>query len=876
VSTLFPESPRSRRTGSRAGRALGDDSNGAHCIVRVAVERGLDRTREATHARAASRTGDGSLTYRSPVALPLGQRVEVPLGSGDTPAIGIVVETGGVELLDGLDITRIKSVLRDTGPGLPPRLVELARWISTYYICPLGMVLATMVPAAVKKGIGTRVSTLVEPEPGALDASSQRVSSLPPKLRDAWVRLLDARPAFPLSPDSLALLLGAKTRAPVNRLVKLGVLRTVEHEEVHAARGVWSAVGVEQRRTDDVLPTLTPQQAHVVDGILASLSTAQSGFGVHLIRGVTGSGKTEVYLRLIEHVLRAGKSALVLVPEISLTPQTAGRFLRRFSFLIEGANASGIAVLHSGLTAAQRHQQWSHVHAGKARLVIGARSAIFAPLHQSPLGMIVVDEEHASDYKQDQLPRYHARDVAIKRAQIEGCPVVLGSATPSLESWVNAIPSSTGASSRHSLWELTKRVAGARLPEVVVVDMAEERRALAAAGGRAAASAWSDQIGPTLRRELARTMRDGGQAILLLNRRGYAAYLCCASSACGWVMRCDDCDASMVLHTVAAQRSLRTGDVVRCHHCLAQKIFPARCPDCARSVRTLAQGTQSVEDELRRVFPEHLGDAAPGALVRVDGDTMESAADYFDALSKFARGDIKVLLGTQMISKGLDFPNVRLVGVVNADTALNLPDFRASERTFQLVSQVAGRAGRTEGGPGLVIVQTYAPDVAAIRFAAAHDYLGFASDELAIRRGATPPLPPISRMARIVVRDKDHDDALHQANVIAAILRGESSPKKTTARTSSDAHLWPAGQSAPAHTQLSAPRAESSSPLVIVGPSPCAIGRIAGQFRFEILITATGSKGRTALQQALADARSAGVVKSDAHTAVDVDPVSLL
>jgi primosomal protein N' (replication factor Y) len=229
-----------------------------------------------------------------------------------------------------------------------------------------------------------------------------------------------------------------------------------------------------------------------------------------------------------------------------------------------------------------------------------------------------------------------------------------------------------------------------------------------------------------------------------------------------------------------------------------------------------------------------------------------------------------------MISKGLDFPNVRLVGVVNADTALNLPDFRASERTFQLVSQVAGRAGRIEGGTGLVIVQTYAPHVAAIRFAAAHDYRGFATGELAIRRHAHPPLPPISRMARIVVRDKDHDEALHQANVIAAVLRGEPPPKKSDSSKQISASLWSSGQVPHATPQPAPANAESSSPLVIVGPSPCAIGRIAGQFRFEILITATGGKGRTALQQALADARSAGVVKSDAHTAVDVDPMSLL
>jgi primosomal protein N' (replication factor Y) len=798
-----------------SGRAAAADG----VYVRVAVERGIDR-------------GDGGagegLTYAVPVGMVrVGQRVEVPLGRGNKPAAGIVVEVGGSELLEGL--SRAKPLLRASSAVLPETLVELARWMAKYYICPLGMVMAAMLPAAVKRGVGLRVRVELERAAGEDVAVMLESPRLSKAARKAWEAIggLDSR--GPWEPRALAREIGATNLGPVNRLVELGLLRKVEREVVRARPPVWERFELERPAPE---PELTGEQRRAADGIAAGLGS----FSVHLLRGVTGSGKTEVYMQVIRRVLGRGGSALVLVPEISLTPQTAGRFIERFK--AHGA----VAVLHSGLPAAERHRQWAVAASGKAAVVVGARSAVFAPVPR--LGVIVVDEEHAGDYKQDQLPRYHGRDVAVKRGQLEGCPVVLGSATPSLESWANA----TARPARYALWELTERVGGGTLPRVEVVDLAAERRVRAELwkgggrdarptsrhdGGRPPSRAWDyryfEALGPTLERALGETIAAGGQAILLLNRRGYSSYICCSAPSCGWVMNCSDCDAAMVLHRHGA---LPAGELLRCHHCLAEQIVPAQCPVCRRRVISMGVGTQRLEEELTAKFPPL---AEGGAMVRVDGDTMKSARDYFDVLARFGRGEVRVLLGTQMISKGLDFPNVRLVGVINADTGLSLPDFRAAERTFQLVSQVAGRAGRG-GHAGRVIVQTVNPHAQAIRLAAAHDYVSFAREELELRRGAG--LPPVTRMARIVVRDEDHARALSRARALAEELERAGGGR-----------------------------------LRLLGPGPCPVSRIAGQFRMGIEVLARRTRD---LQAALNDLRERGLLKSDAATAVDVDPVALI
>jgi primosomal protein N' (replication factor Y) (superfamily II helicase) len=504
--------------------AMDDLREGAWRLLQVAVERGLERG-----GGGSGRDVDGALTYKSRQAIEVGRRVEVPLGRSGLKVGGIVVQSEGVSLADGLSIERVKPVLRETGAGLTPHLVELGMWMSEYYVCPLGMVLSAMVPAAVKHGTGRRTVTLLTL---AVDASEKGAG-----LRGARRAVMDAALAmgaegWPMAARDLQDRLGRKTLGEINALVRAGVLTEIEQDQVRATGEIGTGNGqmsVEQCLGDEAQrrPQLTSAQAAIVAGMSAAIGQ----FNVHLLRGVTGSGKTEVYLHVLERVLKSGGSGLVLVPEISLTPQTAGRFVERFSELTRG----GVAVLHSGLSASQRHKEWAKAASGAARVVVGARSAVFAPMEN--LRLIVVDEEHASDYKQDQLPRYHGRDVAIKRAQLLGATVVLGSASPALESWANAIAS--GA--KYRLWQLEERVGGGRLPRVEVVDLAKERRGTV--GGKR-----DDErvIGPTLMDALEETLSAGGQAILLLNRRGFASYIACSNPRCGEVLKCTDCDARMV------------------------------------------------------------------------------------------------------------------------------------------------------------------------------------------------------------------------------------------------------------------------------------------------------------------------------------------
>lgn len=780
-------------------------------FARVAVERALDRPRGS----------EDGLTYAfgdEPVAV--GERVEVPLGRGNKPAPGVVVRVGGRELLEGMPAEKTKRITRRTGAALTPALVQLGLWMADYYVAPLGMVLSSMLPAAVKHSTGRVRRRLVErAEAGATEDMIEQ-SRLAPSVLRAW-RQAQAIPApdWPIEPRALARRVGARNAAPINRLIDAGLLRLVEKVDVRAPDPRWSRFDIEQAPQSEITPT--PAQRRVIDGVADTLGD----FAVHLLHGVTGSGKTEVYLRVIDAVIARGSTAIVLVPEISLTPQTAGRFIRRFG--------DRVAVLHSGLSASQRHRQWSLASSGRASVVVGARSAVFAPL--ANLGLIVVDEEHESGYKQDQVPRYHARDVAVKRGQLERCPVLLASATPSMESWWNAghSPADGAARPRFTLWTLPDRLGGGTLPAVEVVDLAHERRH---AGDRGAARS-VPLIGSRLDRAVREALEDTGQVILLLNRRGYASYVGCPDPGCGWSLWCEHCDAAMVLHRVL-DRVTRApaGALVRCHHCLSEQLVPGACPLCGRRPFTLGTGTQQLEEELTRRYAPLLPD--PSAIVRVDGDTMKSAQDWYRVLERFARGDTRILHGTQMIAKGLDFPNVRLVGVVNADTALAIPDFRAAERTFQLVSQVAGRTGRGRH-PGRVIVQTMNPDEPAIVLASRHDYAGFAAGELRVRFASD--LPPATRMARIVVRDVDLGSARDEAGRLAGALAEAAAAGEVDAR--------------------------------VMGPMPCPISRIAGQFRFAVEVVARGAAG---VHRLLATLRLRGLLLSDAKTAVDVDPIALM
>ncbi|MCE2924549.1 MAG: primosomal protein N' [Phycisphaeraceae bacterium] len=806
-------------------------------FARVVVERGIDR---------AGDSADAGLTYGAPDDVHPGQRVVVPLGRGDKLAAGIVVAIGGAELLAGLSASRVKPIARVTPVTLTPLIVKLASWMSDYYVAPLGMVFGTMLPAAVKKQTGTKTRVYVDRAPVAID------TPLPKRLARAWeqVQALPAE-AFPTTPRALAMMLDGVTESAVKKLIENGHLLATSKQEVQESRdwlmdcaNAQNASSTGSAQAAGPL-ALTEHQTAALDRVAGTLGT----FAVHCLHGVTGSGKTEVYLRAIEAMLARDNphnphnpahtsTAIMLVPEIALTPQTASRFTARFG--------DRVAVLHSGLTASQRHGQWlacaqgSDSGGGRVRIVVGARSAIFAPLRN--VGLIVVDEEHDSSYKQDQLPRYHGRDVAIKRAQLEGCPVILGSATPSLETWANtkqAPPSANApagtlpSASKYILSSLPARVGQARLPPVQIVDLADERRLRALVQPEG----WRDRhlhlIGPTLEDAIGQTLTGKGQVLLLLNRRGYANYICCTDPKCGWVMQCEHCDVTTVYHI---DRRLKAGGFVRCHHCLAELTLPASCPECKKTINTFGLGTQRVEAELERKFGPSHALAMGTTLLRLDGDSMQTARDYFTALSRFASGQARVLLGTQMIAKGLDYPGVRLVGVISADTSLSFPDFRAAERTFQLVAQVAGRAGRGKD-PGRVIVQTANPQEPAIVLAARHDYVRFADFELAQRTESG--LPPIKRMARVVCRDVVLAKAQNAAAEIAGLLR----------------------------------EFEADLGLRVVGPMPCAIARIGDHHRIEVQVTANS---RTAIQRAFASLREQGLLVSDAHTAVDVDPIALL
>lgn len=519
-------------------------------------------------------------------------------------------------------------------------------------------------------------------------------------------------------------------------------------------------------------------------------------FRILLMHGVTASGKTELYVRAIRHTISAGKSAIFLVPEIALTTQMIYRLAERFE---------KVGVFHSALTEAQRRSTWQAVRDGQVKVLVGTRSAVFAPMRD--LGLIVIDEEQEPSFKNMQSPRYNTRDLALKRAQLEGVPVILGSATPALESFYNA---------RHNPhWQnisLPKRVADLPMPDVVLVDMRQE--IFERKGVHLLSRVMESQIARTLERKL--------QTILLLNRRGYASYVFCPS--CKFTLVCPNCRINMVYH--------KKSDRAMCHRCSAKIVVPDRCDRCGHKFNKFGLGTQRVEEELERKFPD-------SRIARMDTDVMTRPADYEAEFAKFAAGKTDILLGTQMIAKGLDFPNVALVGVVCADLALSLPDFRASERTFQLLAQVAGRAGRADHA-GVVVVQSYNVSDSSIQSALNHDYERFARGELQIRQKLA--LPPFARITRIIIQDLK----VTRARQIATdLVKGHQDLAKKAYRDVS-----------------------------VFGPNPCAISRMRGKYRYHILIKApTPDRMRDFLNRARADRILDLAVR---QITVDVDPVDLL
>ncbi|MCY8784644.1 primosomal protein N' [Bacillus spizizenii] len=516
---------------------------------------------------------------------------------------------------------------------------------------------------------------------------------------------------------------------------------------------------------------------------------------VFLLHGVTGSGKTEIYLQSIEKVLAKGKEAIVLVPEISLTPQMVNRFKGRFG--------SQVAVMHSGLSTGEKYDEWRKIHRKEVRLVVGARSAIFAPFEN--LGMIIIDEEHESSYKQEEMPRYHAKEVAIKRAEHHSCPVVLGSATPTLESYARA------QKGVYELLSLKHRVNHQVMPEVSLVDMREELRS----GNRSMFSV-------ELMEKLEKTISKGEQAVLFLNKRGYSSFVMCRD--CGYVPQCPHCDISMTYH--------RYGQRLKCHYCGHEEPVPHTCPECASEhIRFFGTGTQRVEEELTKVLPN-------ARVIRMDVDTTSRKGAHEKLLSAFGEGKADILLGTQMIAKGLDFPNVTLVGVLSADTTLHIPDFRSAEKTFQLLTQVSGRAGRHEK-PGQVIIQTYTPSHYSIQLTKTHDYETFYQHEMAHRREQS--YPPYYYLALVTVSHEEVAKAAVTAEKIAHFLK-----------------------------------ANCGADTKILGPSASPIARIKDRYRYQCVIKYKQETQLSALLKKILEHYKREIEQKHVMISIDMNPYMMM
>ncbi len=632
---------------------------------------------------------DKLLHYRVPDSLSqqvaVGSLVRVPIVN--SLKLGAVGEIGEPK---DFPLDRLKSVAQVVYPfpALTPDLLRLAKWMAMYYACGIDAIIETMIPAAVRRGAALKqekilslARRLAPDELAALEKKAPQQGKLYRFVADQFVP----------QPKSLILSRLGITAAVVNGLLNRGVLREdsrrierIAYDDDHSAGELVAA-------QPHVLNT---EQQRAFDSVHESLK--QNAFSVSLLHGITGSGKTEVYLRAIDEALKSGGGVVFLVPEVALTPQTVARLRSRLEAIAPGHRC---VVWHSLLSEGERLDGWLALATGEARVVVGARSAIFAPVHN--LKLIVVDEEHEPAYKQDETPRYHGRDVAVMRAKLSGAVCVLGSATPSLESFANA------EAGKYRLLQLTQRIDSRQLPHIEIVDLRIE--------------AMNQRTLPTLSRKLVSAMHDRmerrEQTILFINRRGYSSSMICKK--CGHVEECPHCSIALTYH--------RTDETLRCHLCGVQKAAPLRCPQCqAPDIRWRGLGTQRVEEAVRRMLPR-------ARVERMDTDTMGRKNRFREVLSEFRSGRIDVLVGTQMIAKGLDFPNVTLVGLVDADISMHVPDFRANERTFQLLVQVAGRAGRGDLA-GEVIVQTFTPQADAIQFSRHADFAGFSAGELKLRR----------------------------------------------------------------------------------------------------------------------------------------------
>ena len=701
------------------------------------------------------------------------------------------------------EIRAVERVL-DPEPAFDEPMLRLCRWISAYYLAPLGVVLRTALPAVLSSTSRTaapvrteRVLRLIAELPSL--TRRDEVFGRSPRQRECFEYLESVNGGA-----RVADLTGRHgySMSVLRGLVERGLAEMTDRPVV---RDPFADIAVIPPPTH----VLTPAQSDAVARVLAAVrGEADATPKPFLLLGVTGSGKTQVYIDLLHEVVgRQGRGAIVLVPEIALTPQTVARFRAHFG--------DEVAVLHSALSDGERYDAWCALRSGARRIAIGARSAVFAPVRD--LGAIVVDEEHEASYKQGEAPRYHAREVAIMRAHMARAVCVLGSATPALESWHNA------CLGKFELVELPERAMGQPLPPVRIIDL---RRP----GGDLRPGGHADRtrgiLSPALVAAVQARLDRTEQTILLLNRRGYATFVQCRS--CGDVFRCRDCNVSLTWHR--ARRRLV------CHYCFREEQVPVVCGNCASAdLAFLGIGTEQVEREVVDAFPR-------ARIARMDVDTTSAKWSHHEILDRVGRREVDILLGTQMIAKGLDFPGVTLVGVVNADVAMNLPDFRATERTFQLLTQVAGRAGRGPAG-GEVLIQTALPEHYAIRTAATHDYRAFAARELEERRPAM--FPPHARMTNVVVSGLDERAVQDAADAAVAWTRATL-------------------------------QQEGIPGVVITGPAPCPIDRIRGRWRWHFLLRSERSGPVGAIGRLLQHRHEVAGGRAELRLVLDRDPVTLL
>jgi len=724
--------------------------------------------------------------YRVPVAMrdiiKIGQVVRIPFGKrrvkGFVVALGDSTEIEQSLIKEIIKIENRESLFDD-------QMLKLFKWIVAYYHCYLISIIKTALPAGLIDGRVNK-KRIRHLSLNQTVADTERIVSKlknkAPKQAGILQVLLESKQTCPLS-DLLRLV--NTTNGTVSRLVEKGYLNYVE--EIQERRPF-----LEKNKRDSLSIVPTEAQSSVIREVTDVVK--KNTYQVFLLHGVTGSGKTEVYLEVIEEVLKNGQGAIVLVPEISLTPVMVRQFYNRFG--------DQIAVLHSSLSPGERYDEWRRLKRGDALIAIGARSAVFAPVDNP--GVIILDEEHENSYKQGENPFYHAREVALKRGKMLGIPVILGSATPTVESYYLA------KKGIFRYLELPERIRQEKLPPVKIIDMREELK-------KGNTSLLSVELKQAIEDALFRKE----QVLIFLNRRGYANFILCRE--CGYVFKCNNCDISLTYHA--------DSNLLRCHYCDFKQELPASCPECgSRYIREFGVGTEKIEEELIRFFP--------GAVVdRMDLDTTTRKDSHRQILARLERGETDILVGTQMIAKGHDYPNISVVGVITADTILNIPDFRSSERTFQLLTQVAGRTGRGDK-EGKAFIQTYTPGHFSIQAAARHDYKDFFQREIKLRKELS--YPPYTQLANIVVQGYRENTVIEGAQGLGIFFKQY-------------------------HKYI----------YEVLGPSPAPIGKIRRRFRWQLILKFKGWKARNYVLTEMKRKFLSGQ-RDDLIFNVDVDPIKML